>query len=84
MREFQKAGCDLYTFHYEAALTSTAAEDPAGESSAQTSPKEMIRYIHSTGMLAGIAIKPDTAVDVVWEILANPDKVEQPDVCFRF
>lgn len=80
VREFQKAGCDLYTFHYEAALTSTAAEDPAGESSAQTSPKEMIRYIHSTGMLAGIAIKPDTAVDVLWDILANPNVDEKPDM----
>ncbi|KAL8825887.1 MAG: hypothetical protein Q9191_004140 [Dirinaria sp. TL-2023a] len=80
VREFQKAGCDLYTFHYEAALTSTAAEDPAGESSAQTSPREMIRYIHSTGMLAGIAIKPDTAVDVLWDILANSNTDEKPDM----
>jgi len=40
----------------------------------------MIRYIHENGMLAGIAIKPDTPVDVLWEILENPKKEEVPDV----
>jgi len=32
-------------------------------------------------MQAGIAIKPDTSVDVLWEILENPAKEERPDVC---
>jgi len=31
-------------------------------------------------MLAGIAIKPDTSVDVLWDILENPDEKERPDV----
>jgi len=31
-------------------------------------------------MLAGIAIKPDTKVDVLWDILENPDEKERPDV----
>ncbi len=31
-------------------------------------------------MLAGIAIKPDTPVDVLWPILANEHKEEIPDV----
>lgn len=31
-------------------------------------------------MQAGIAIKPDTAVDVLWDILENPDEKERPDV----
>lgn len=31
-------------------------------------------------MLAGIAIKPDTPVDVLWDILENSDKRELPDV----
>lgn len=31
-------------------------------------------------MLAGIAIKPDTKVDVLWEILENPEELERPDV----
>lgn len=31
-------------------------------------------------MLAGIAIKPETSVDVLWEILENPKKEEVPDV----
>jgi ribulose-phosphate 3-epimerase len=31
-------------------------------------------------MQAGIAIKPDTPVDVLWDILDNPDHTERPDV----
>lgn len=80
MKEFKAAGCDLYTFHYEAALISTAAENPADHDEARTSPKQMIRYVHNQGMLAGIAIKPDTSVDVLWEILDNENKIECPDV----
>ena len=40
----------------------------------------MVRYIHKSGMLAGIAIKPETPVDVLWDILENPEKEEVPDV----
>ena len=80
VKEFQRAGCDLYCFHYEAAISSTAAESPEATSEAKTSPKELIRYIHETGMLAGIAIKPDTKVDVLWDILENPQEAERPDV----
>ena len=83
MKDFRKAGCDLYCFHYEAALTSTAAETPADRSDRTTSPKEMIRYIHEQKMQAGIALKPDTPVDVLWEILENTDKAEVPDVGLR-
>ena len=32
-------------------------------------------------MQAGIAIKPDTSVDVLWDILENEKKEERPDVC---
>ena len=36
-------------------------------------------------MLAGIAIKPETSVDVLWEILENPKQEEIPDVrSYRF
>ena len=80
MKDFQKAGCDLYCFHYEAAITSTAAENPADHSETRTNPEEMIRYVHDNGMLAGIAIKPETSVDVLWDILENPKKEEIPDV----
>lgn len=31
-------------------------------------------------MQAGIAIKPDTPVDVLWDILAAEDEKERPDV----
>ncbi|KAL9086667.1 MAG: hypothetical protein Q9165_006986 [Trypethelium subeluteriae] len=80
VKEFQKAGCDLYCFHYEAAISSTAAESPELTSATRTDPKDMIRYIHSLGMQAGIAIKPKTSVDVLWEILDNPEKSEVPDM----
>lgn len=33
-------------------------------------------------MQAGIAIKPDTPVDVLWDILAADDEKERPDVSF--
>lgn len=80
VKEFKKVGCDLYCFHYEAAISSTAADSPFETSDKKTSPKELIRFIHEQGMHAGIAIKPNTPVDVLWEILENPDKEEQPDV----
>lgn len=79
VNEFKNAGCDLYCFHYEAAF-STAAETPSAESELKTNPKELIRYIHDCGLLAGIAIKPKTGVDVLWDILENPDEKERPDV----
>lgn len=61
-------------------MTSTAAENPADHSETKTNPKALIKYIHSHGMLAGIAVKPKTPVDVLWDILSNPDKEEVPDV----
>lgn len=79
VNEFKNAGCDLYCFHYEAAF-STAAETPSAESELKTNPKELIRYIHDCGLLAGIAIKPKTGVDVLWDILENPNEKERPDV----
>jgi ribulose-phosphate 3-epimerase len=80
VKDFQKAGCDLYCFHYEAAISSTAAESPEATSEQKTNPKEMIRYIHDNGMQAGIAISPQTSVDVLWDILENPVEKEKPDV----
>ena len=79
VKEFKNAGCDLYCFHYEAAFSS-AAESPEGKSDQKTNPKELIRYIHDCGLLAGIALKPATGVDVLNEILENPDEKERPDV----
>ncbi|KAM4059809.1 ribulose-phosphate 3 epimerase family protein [Hirsutella rhossiliensis] len=79
VKEFKQAGCDLYCFHYEAAH-STAAESPEQSSDRKTSPGELIRYIHDNGMLAGIAIRPDTPVDVLWDILETSDPLEKPDM----
>lgn len=31
-------------------------------------------------MQAGVAIKPDTPVDVLWDIIESPDLAERPDV----
>ncbi|KAF2705141.1 Ribulose-phosphate 3-epimerase [Pleomassaria siparia CBS 279.74] len=80
VKDFKSAGCDLYCFHYEAAISSTAADSPSGTSDAKTSPKELIKYIHSLDMQAGIAIKPSTPVDVLWEILENSVQEERPDM----
>jgi len=71
----------LYCFHYEAAFSS-ASENPEVETKEKTSPKELIRYIHEQGLLAGIAIKPDTSVDVLWDILETDIDEERPDVSF--
>ncbi|KPM43863.1 hypothetical protein AK830_g2671 [Neonectria ditissima] len=79
VKEFKSAGCDLYCFHYEAAFSS-AAENPEDTTDEKTSPKALIRYIHDQGLLAGIAIKPDTSVDVLWDILENTDATERPDM----
>ena len=75
-----KAGCDLYCFHYEAAIDSTAAESPEENSDEKTSPKELIKYIHDQGIRAGIAIKPKTDVHVLYDILDSNTKEEVPDV----
>ena len=64
-------------------MNSVAATSPEDrQTTEQTSPKKLIRYIHELGMQAGIAIKPGTEVDVLWDILENTDKAEVPDVCF--
>lgn len=74
----------MYCFHYEAAIDSTAAESPEATSDKKTSPKELIKYIHSLGIRAGIAIKPKTPVDVLYDILDNSDKHAVPDVRLSF
>jgi ribulose-phosphate 3-epimerase len=81
VKDFKDAGCDLYCFHYEAAVSSAAAREPAdNKTTKRTNPKEMIRYIHDCGLQAGIAIKPETPVDVLWEILESEDASERPEV----
>jgi hypothetical protein len=79
VKDFKEAGCDLYCFHYEAAFSS-AAERPEATTTETTTPRELIRYIHDQGLLAGIAIKPMTPVDVLWDILEAADEQERPDV----
>jgi ribulose-phosphate 3-epimerase len=83
VKDFQAAGCDLYCFHYEAAINSTAASTPAEITDRRTSPRELIRFIHEHGMQAGIALKPETPVDVLWEILEGEVEEERPDVGFE-
>ncbi|RPA87366.1 Ribulose-phosphate 3-epimerase [Ascobolus immersus RN42] len=72
IEDFKKAGCDLYCFHYEAA---DASQNP------HTPPVQLIKDIHKLGMKAGIAVKPGTSVDVLWDILANEKEGEgRPDM----
>lgn len=61
-------------------MNSAAGTEPADETTRPTSPRELLRFIHEEGMQAGIAIKPDTSVDVLWDILATTDDKERPDV----
>lgn len=62
-------------------MTSVAATSPEDKTTTRpTSPKELIRYIHELGMQAGIAIKPETSVDVLWDILGSDVAEERPDV----
>ena len=63
-------------------MSSAAGTDPADQTTRPTSPRELLRFIHEEGMQAGIAIKPDTSVDVLWDILATTDDKERPDVSF--
>lgn len=71
----------MYCFHYEAAVSSVAAKDPAEQNvTEKCTPKNLIKYIHDLGMQAGIALKPETSVDVLWDILEAQDKSERPDV----
>lgn len=79
VREFKDAGADLYCFHYEAAF-STAAETPSAQSDARTSPADLIRYIHSLGLRAGVAIKPGTPVDVLFPLADAADADDRPDM----
>lgn len=82
VKDMAKAGCNLFCFHYEAAF-STDADSPFETSEKKTTPKSLIRYIHEQGLLAGIALKPGTKVDVLWDILENEEKSELPDVSFN-
>ncbi|KAI1828153.1 ribulose-phosphate 3-epimerase [Xylaria intraflava] len=79
VKEFQKVGCDLYCFHYEAAFSS-AAESPEAKTEAKTNPRELVRYIHDCGMLAGIALKPMTSVKVLTDLLESADAKDRPDM----
>lgn len=83
MTTFQEAGCDLYCFHYEAAIASSSVESPTEHSDVRTNPRELIKFIHQQGMLAGIAIKPKTPVDVLWDIIESPVEAERPDVSIQ-
>ncbi|KAJ1898201.1 RIBULOSE-phosphate 3-epimerase [Kickxella alabastrina] len=57
--DFASAGADLFCFHIEATKDASA----------------LIDDIHAKGMKAGMAIKPDTPVDVVYEFAEKLDQV---------
>ncbi|KAJ1800468.1 RIBULOSE-phosphate 3-epimerase [Coemansia sp. RSA 2399] len=57
--DFAEAGADLFCFHYEAT----------------ENPMALIDTIHAKGMKAGMAIKPKTLIDVVYEFAPKLDQV---------
>ncbi|KAJ1898225.1 hypothetical protein LPJ66_002882 [Kickxella alabastrina] len=57
--DFASAGADLFCFHIEATKDASA----------------LIDDIHAKGMKAGMAIKPDTPVDAVYEFAEKLDQV---------
>ncbi len=59
LRQFRDAGCDAITIHFEAT--------PA--------PHEALQQVRELGVLAGLAINPETAVDQVAEVLPLCDLV---------
>ncbi|GKT63630.1 LOW QUALITY PROTEIN: ribulose-phosphate 3 epimerase [Colletotrichum tofieldiae] len=79
VKGMKDAGADLYCFHYEAAFSSDS-DNPEVQSDEKTNPRALIRFIHEQGMLAGVALKPATSVDVVWELLESEDALERPDM----
>ncbi|KAK1964222.1 ribulose-phosphate 3 epimerase [Colletotrichum eremochloae] len=79
VKGMKDAGADLYCFHYEAAFSSDS-DNPEVQSNEKTNPRALTRFIHEQGMLAGVAIKPATSVDVVWELLESEDPLERPDM----
>jgi ribulose-phosphate 3-epimerase len=50
---FRKAGADMFTFHIEAVSSTEEIET-------------IIQQVKSSGMLCGIAIKPNTRVELLW------------------
>lgn len=79
--EFAKAGADLYCFHYEAAISSLAAKHPEDHETAdRCTPRDLVRYVHELGMHAGIALTPETPVEVLYSILDSEITEEVPDV----
>ena len=57
--DFVKAGADIITIHYESC----------------ENPREVIKYIKSKEVKAGLAIKPATPADVVYDMLGELDMV---------
>ena len=76
---FRDAGCDLYCFHYEAARACSNAASPDQHTTARSSPADLVKHVHRLGMRAGIAVKPRTGVDVLWEMLDGEEDA-RPDV----
>ena len=59
----KEVGCDIFTFHYEAADKIKNKID------------NIINEVHSLGMKAGISIKPGTKVEEIYEYLDKIDLV---------
>ena len=65
VEDFAKAGADSYTFHIEACTAASPPIDPA----------QLIALIHSHGMKAAIAVRPDTDIELILPYLRLVDMV---------
>ena len=62
VEEYANCGADYLTFHYEACKDDSVV-------------KEVIDRIHSLNMKAGISIKPNTSIEVIYPFLKDLDLV---------
>ena len=72
---FAKAGADIITFHYEAAVKEDRKTGSQEDLLGSDKSFKIIKLIKSFGIKAGMSIKPKTPADVVFPYLNNLDMV---------
>lgn len=72
---FAKAGADIITFHYEAAVKEDRKTGSQEDLLGSDKSFKIIKLIKSFGIKAGMSIKPKTSADVVFPYLNDLDMV---------